>query len=307
MHAANAGDEAGLRTALALAAQQGLSMSKVKEPEEQSSALHLASKAGHAACMTPLLEAGFEAGWRAKNGDASLHLAAQFGHAACVRLLIAASADATAVNDGKVTPLYAACAGGHAECAKLLLDAGASTHFQRDDGTAPLHIACKKGHLACVELLLDADAPLEQRMAFGTTPLYVAVAYGQLECMRRLLARGADANAVTDAGATPLFVACEEDRAECAELLLQATRIPTTRHGWTRNCYACPVRPVPLPHSPFASPRALPFRLQASASPNATDRKGRTPLHVTAIKGSVHCTQILMASPGTDRYGRRRS
>lgn len=102
----------------------------------------------------------------------ALHLAARAGQSEIVAFLLKSGADVNAKNDWKLTPLHEAAIGGNGSVADTLLKAGADVNAVggRHNDTA-LHIAAGRGHMEVVKVLLKYGANVEALDTIGKTPL----------------------------------------------------------------------------------------------------------------------------------------
>jgi len=111
--------------------------------------------------------------WLLHNDTTALMMASKNGHAEIVRLLLSRGAEINmqTTNCGK-TALMFASRGGHLETVKLLLDSGADVNVQKtDDGATALLMATKNGHTEVVRLLLSKGAQVNIRSNYGTSDL----------------------------------------------------------------------------------------------------------------------------------------
>ena len=161
-------DAAGLRTALAAAAE-----------------------AGQARAVTVLLEAGADPSLPdAQTGKTPLTIAAEKGHQETVAALVKAGADLNAA-------LAAAAEADQARAVTVLLEAGANLN-------AALAAAAEAGQARAVAALVKAGAdPSLPDAQTGKTPLTVAVEKGHQETVAALLEAGADLVAALQSEAAP--------------------------------------------------------------------------------------------------------
>ena len=113
------------------------------------SSLAQASRGGHLAVATALLDAG------ATQLGTALSAAAIYGRSAVAALLLDRGVD---VNHEHGAPLRYAAYHGHLEFVRLLLDRGADINAQGGVGGTPLRNARQRGHEAVVALLLERGA-----------------------------------------------------------------------------------------------------------------------------------------------------
>lgn len=188
--------------------------------------LHIAAKAGSAACVSELLAAGahvhpsalevLDTELRGKLSS-PLHSAAAAGQLACLQLLITAAerkAVSMDVQDsfGR-TPLHFAAAAGHEDCARTLLAAGADASCHNCWGATALHFAIKGGFHAVMSTLIAACADVDAADNYAHTPLHVAAAAGNAAAVQALLAAGASMNACDGRAETALSLAARSGKA----------------------------------------------------------------------------------------------
>ncbi|XP_046902768.1 ankyrin repeat and SOCS box protein 1 [Hypomesus transpacificus] len=134
-----------------------------------------------------------------------LRIAATAGHAACVSLLVQQGADLELVDVKGQTALYMAVVNGHLDCVRILLEAGADPNGSRHHRSTPIYHASRVGREDIVQELIrfnadvDVDHQLGPRPFFSARtlntlvvcPLYICAAYHHLPCFRLLLQAGA--------------------------------------------------------------------------------------------------------------------
>ncbi|MGD9906141.1 MAG: ankyrin repeat domain-containing protein [Vicinamibacterales bacterium] len=202
----------------------------------------MAARAGEAAVLALLVDAGGDAVGANANGTTPLMFAAGAGSVAAVTLLVARGADVNAAErtHGQTALMFAAAEGRDAAVAALLarqanpnavtrvspiITMGARYKAQtggkgtreitseggRSDidamgGMTALHFAAREGHAAVVRALVagGADVNLVQG-ADALSPLTMAIVNGRLDIARWLLDHGADPNLVAKSGVGPLW------------------------------------------------------------------------------------------------------
>lgn len=121
------------------------------------------------------------------DGQTALRLAAKGGHAACVALL--RDKETGMLDEGGVTALMLAAKGGHPDCVELLIDQESGMKSAQDGCTA-LMLAAKGGHPDCVALLVDRESGMMDR--YENTALIFAVCSRNIPCVKILLEQGYD-------------------------------------------------------------------------------------------------------------------
>ena len=155
-----------------------------------------AARAGDAAAVRALLDAGADVNAPAPDGATALHWAVHRDSPETVELLLAAGAHPAAVNRYGVAPLSLACTNGSAPVVERLLDAGADPNTVLPGGETALMTASRSGSAAAVELLVARGAEVDAReRTRGQTALMWAAAHGHAPVIERLLDAGADIHA----------------------------------------------------------------------------------------------------------------
>ena len=182
--------------------------------------------------------------------DTPLHVAIRAGKAACVYLLLAASANPYPPNRAGDTPallarrypagtihdemsfllerpevarqgLAYAVQRGSADIARLLLEAGLDPNEPDSQGSAPLHHAALRGDAAVIDVLLSRGAKTEVADRDGFLPLHLAALSGNEEAIRTLLAHGAKVSALTrETHESALHIAAAWGRIDVVRVLL---------------------------------------------------------------------------------------
>ena len=197
--------------------------------------------------------------------------AVRAGDAARVRTLLEAGADADAAQlDGSSALLWASHR-DDVESVQLLIDAGADASAANDLGATPLWAASENGGTAVVRLLLEAGADPNRELLSGETPVMVAARAGSADVVRHLAAAGADLDRQGSRGQTALMWAAAQRHPQVVAVLLEAGADLDIRSDvWTQ------VMAVP-PHSkpeynreiPHGSNTALLFAVRAGDLPSA--------------------------------------
>ena len=208
--------------------------------QHHTAALCEACRAGDAEALRRLLALpGTQVGAANAEGESPLHVAARAGHAACVRQLAATSADLnlqSAQQDGATPLLLAARGGAHGlETLKALLEAGADPNGggggrggggeggggEGGGGAPPLLVAACDGPSSAVRVLLAAGAQPNAKDASGSTALHEGVFSAAADRVELLLAARADAALCNGRGRSPLELAAQLGHAEIVALFEQ--------------------------------------------------------------------------------------
>ncbi|MCY4077157.1 MAG: ankyrin repeat domain-containing protein [Acidobacteria bacterium] len=258
--------------------------------QQPGESLIAATRAGDAAAVRALLDAGVEVDAPEPDGTTALHRAVHRDDPAIVELLIGAGADVDLTNDYGVTPLSLACTNGSAEAVARLLDAGADPEV-RTEGETALMTAVRTGSVDVVKLLIAHGADLgATELASGQTLLMTAAAEMHPSLVRLLLARGADVHARSVVGFTPLLFAVRAGDLESVRLLIGAGASANERFPAVGGV---PGAPPAADDDEDGAPRGTTalvlaignahyeladYLLEQGADPNA-DSEGQTALH----------------------------
>ncbi len=249
----------------------------------------------------------------------ALHYASKEGHAAIVKLLLQAGAKHNAENEGRMKPLHLAA---NAESAQALIDAGAtvsSPRLKADDPAqfmqmpGPLFTATIDGKADVVKVLLKhADTEKEARGGL----LNWAVLAGQAEVVKVLLADKQSRNFLNPQNQffQPLHVAASatmgvqigndepslESRLAIAKLLIESGAPVDSR--WGANSEMDPDSPaagmVGTTPLMFAADKGevqmLRLLLDKGADPKATNDAGLTALYFAAERGHLEVVEELV-------------
>jgi ankyrin repeat protein len=271
--------------------------------------LYDAARWGHYAAVKVLLANGANVNGM-KNGPIPLSAAVRGGNADVVKLLL----EDQSINKGKTdySNIMLAADMGNNAILTLLLKAGApveikpSFSFIRRDSTTALANAARNGHYDTVKLLLENGASATGvtisnliYSARSFTPLHAAAQHGSPEIITLLLSKGAEVDLNTKdviyymnnpdpkKNQTPLCYAVKGGHVEAARLLLDAGADPNT-------CDANDTSPFQLALDANDTAMAtLLIEKKATIEPNT--HKGRTALHLAAMKGNVVILKVLLA------------
>jgi hypothetical protein len=155
---------------------------------------------GQEEAAAAILDGGVDAGSAAPDGTTALHVATRAGHPALLRLLLGRGADPMARDGANMLPLHLSGAGNCTECVELLLDAGTPVDevgFTSGDGVAnstALLLASEMGAKDVVQLLISRGANVNHVNNFRRTPLFWARKAGKSDVAALLETHGAKAD-----------------------------------------------------------------------------------------------------------------
>ncbi len=298
-------------------------------PERASgqTALMWAVAGRHTAVTRALVEAGADLDARSAGGFTPLLFAARAGALDAARLLVEAGADVNPVTPDGHSPLLVAAASldaitgsdyrlvvdpsDHAALGIFLLDHGADVHRADSFGMTPLHYAVELRKPALLRALLahgaDPNRQLTEPLPYrrgdyvsrsaynGASPFWLAARLGDVETIRVLLAAGADAELPSARGVTPLMVAAglaqTDSRMVAESRLLEAVQMLTLEVGADITAVDAGGQTAVHGAANVSADTIITFLVSQGASPDAEDRRGRTPLDIA--------TRTLRPRPST--------
>ena len=131
-------------------------------------ALHLAARYGHEACLSLLIERGADVDQLTAFGSPPLHIAIEAKQVEVVRRLVESGANVNARDHGKATPLHIAAFWNQVDAASSLCDAQKTKIDLKDkEGFTPLHVAINEASRDVIPVLLKANADLNKKSRDG--------------------------------------------------------------------------------------------------------------------------------------------
>jgi ankyrin repeat protein len=166
----------------------------IRDPEDDTTALHAAVSDDNEEAVTALLAAKADPNLQDDEGTTPLAIAVtrtDDSAVAIVKRLLAAGADPRAADRHGFTPLHqTADIEDHEEILSVLLATGADVNAPSDRKVTPLMVAAKAGMASNVALLLAAGANIEARDDDGLSTLMYAVRSKHEDVALRLIEAG---------------------------------------------------------------------------------------------------------------------
>jgi ankyrin repeat protein len=281
------------------AAQRGEDLNK-GDDEGGIPPLFIAVRDGNRQIVEMLLSKGANVNVRNWNQKTPLHLACDKSDQAMADLLVSRGADVNVRDRNQQTPLYMAFEKSAQALVDLLVSRGADVNLPDKDGVSPLHLACKKSDRASVSLLIAKGANINAQTRGGETPLHsLANCYCDenkaadiTAIAEMLMAQGADMNAQTARGESVY------GRTYGSGVLAKVLKAHGAA-GWTPLLVASEANQL----------EAVVAQIKVGANVNAKNENGFTPLMFAARGGNLEMARALVVSAGadvtaTDRWGR---
>lgn len=253
---------------------------------------------GRTDMVSLLLEHGANPDRSTKYDKMPLDLAIKTGVHGCVKLLLdhGATIEKLSLEQGSGSALEMAAAYGDRRVFQLLMNRGSSFEVDYDSGLTILHSAAQGGDPWIIKKVferrpkLDVDARTEE----GNTPLMVAARNGHLKAVKLLLKRGADPDARSDPRprhgmVSPLFQAAWYGHADIAATLIEAGASVNVRAA-TGQGKATPLTGA----AAYQRREVVKVLLDNGAEVNAPGKRGRTALHIAALRGSPEIMRLLI-------------
>ena len=255
-------------------------------------------------------------------GKTPLHVAALKGYTDIVKYLVENGTDINiSDNEGK-TPLRNAAFHGHIDIVRYLVENGASFNVVDDKGRTALCNAVFRGRTDVVKYLVenDPDSHVNAKYVSIGHSLHRAVFEGRINIVRFLVYKGADVNDVNNEGKTTLHIAVSMGHTEIVKFLIEnrsgfyiedsegKTPVDYSVDGEIRTILKKKMIIIAffkaVAAGRFSEVReVLEVAYQLIGNiyliVNSVNLKGKTPLHVAALKGYTDIVKYLVEN-GTD-------
>ncbi|KAJ5509678.1 hypothetical protein N7527_011821 [Penicillium freii] len=268
------------------------------------SPLHYSVLAGSSGITALLLANGAIIDKAGPDGATALHLAAMTGQNVMVEGLLKSNATIDLPDASGYDALKAAARAGSSEIVRLLIEAGANPETFTNDGNDALHVALEAGDLAVITIILDRTQDVTSCNHAGYRPLDLAAQQGNLHALQELIQRLANSNADD-------IMQCDDESTEDTWRFPEDSRLPllaiAARHGhrdivkWLlqssdpigREEGSWSIYEAAAGGHAEVLEELLP-RGESEKWPVALDQMGRTPLHMTAVRGNRAALEELL-------------
>lgn len=157
------------------------------------------------------------------------------------------------------------------------------------DGRRPLHFAAQEGCAEIASYLIQLSAGINVKDDLGRTPLHLAAVQHNPAMAIKLIDAGASFNALDKHCVTPLHVAAEMSVAVLTEFLGRHDRDLASQDEAGAQTVHYAARQVD------GHVEAMELLLEAGVDITATDKEGRTPMHVASAAGNAEVIKLLYA------------
>ena len=209
-------------------------------------------------------------------------------------------------NDIGLAPIHYACKKGRLDLIECIIECTPSSLEVHDcNGFTPIHIAIFYNHLPVVQYFISKDCNTSAVDSNGFGPVHISAGKGYVEIMKYLIdCGGCDPNSTDRHGRTPLHIAVINHQFGVVEYLLDSPEFTNPRINI--KTLGDIAGNTPLHHACEYSDqhKMIPLLVKALHSLKvdikATNNKGQTPLHMTAISGQTDNAKALLSSISND-------
>ncbi|XP_013394577.1 ankycorbin [Lingula anatina] len=261
-------------------------------------ALHYCAETENVRCAELLLAAAPELlNEKDADGYSTLHLAVQISNKPLFQLLIQRGANVNAVDNEKHTAVHWAAVCGNAEMLELLIAQKANPSTPDSHTAYPIHYAaqmCGSDEAVGIKImskLLSKGVPVDCIDQDERQPLLWAASGGSCKACKVLIEAGAKVESSDKDGLTALHCASSRGHADTIFTLVtecSAKVDSLDKNGCTPLFYS-----LTMLHLHCAN-----ILLELGADPNHQDKKGRSPAHCSAAKGSIPGLELLSTQHG---------
>jgi ankyrin repeat protein len=228
---------------------------------------------------------------KSEKGQTPLHLAVQNGSQEIINFLISQGADINAKDSEGNTPLITALALRKADTAKFLLAKGADVRIKNAEDEPAIIVAIMHGMNELIAPILDSGQDVNERFRGNFTALLMATFTGNKEVVKLFLDRGANVNAAAqEAGmtVTPMYAAIFLGHKDLVDLFL-------SRGGVDKNFREKKTGRTLLHIATLKGGRdTVSLLVNGGYDINATDNRGKSPLHYAAQYGHKKIAELLL-------------
>ncbi|XP_058494935.1 CARD- and ANK-domain containing inflammasome adapter protein [Solea solea] len=241
--------------------------------------LHIAAKHGHLSITELLIRKGARIDLEDNSGHTALHEAASRGHTEIVRSLLNAGAPIYSVDLHNKTPVHLAAENEHHDSVKVLVEEE-EQQTERQSQDTFLHMAAVEDNWRLAELLLQSGATVDARNNHNQTALFCAVARGNEKTVTVLLNAGAkvDYDVINEA--------IKHTQESILHLLLANAK------GALSEEVLGPALFSAIKQNQHAMVTVL---TDSGANVNVCDKRGYTPLLLSAELGHTEVFRVLLA------------
>jgi len=274
--------------------------------EADGMALWHAAASGNLEEVDRLTKGGVDSNVRNAEDDSTpLHVASSRGHLDVVRCLVEdAEADKDLQDADDETPIMWALIEDKHEVVEYLLSSGADVSKVDINGMTALHRAIMETNIRISRALISAGADVNARDARSMTPLHRAVEEVEPDLVHMLLQSSADVTVRDGNGSTPLHLAVHAKDDRIVELLVEAVARDRAcsdlnmrdQNGWVPLHHAariCSLSTVRLLVEAGADYSARTPSLSGDNTEGGGDAGGRTAEDIAEEEGRLEIAQFL--------------